>query len=256
MFKLRKGFCFLLLPAFFIEANAGNNLYSNSGLTASELEGDGWVVSVKGGPLWSQSGKTQTLYLLPDLAKTYTSTHGISTLGSGELFIGTQRQLSSQWLAQLGVIGAFAGNTTISGQIWDNALPQFNNYNYQYKVNNSRVGLEGKFFLDQGYSFMPWASVSLNVGFNHAYDFTNNSLISEQLAYPNFANNTKTSFTYTVGVGVEKNLDDHWSGGIGYEFADWGKSSLGRAPTQTVNQGLSLNHIYTNGFLLNLTYVH
>lgn len=44
------------------------------------------------------------------------------------------------------------------------------------------------------------------------------------------------------------------AGGIGYEFADWGRSQLNRAPGQTLNSGLSLSHLYTNGFLFNLTY--
>ncbi|HAT9492397.1 TPA: porin family protein, partial [Legionella pneumophila subsp. pneumophila] len=38
-------------------------------------------------------------------------------------------------------------------------------------------------------------------------------------------------------------------------FADWGKSELGRASGQTLNEGLKLNHLYTNGVVLNLTYV-
>lgn len=73
---------------------------------------------------------------------------------------------------------------------------------------------------------------------------------------PNFASNTTTAFTYTVGVdvGVEKRLDQHWQAGIGYEFADSGRSELDRASGQTLNNGLSLSHLYTNGFLLNLTY--
>lgn len=35
----------------------------------------------------------------------------------------------------------------------------------------------------------------------------------------------------------------------------WGKSALGRASGQTLNDGLKLNYLYTNGVVLNLTYV-
>lgn len=41
--------------------------------------------------------------------------------------------------------------------------------------------------------------------------------------------------------------------GVGYEFADWGKSEPGRALGQTRNSGVDLNHLYTNGVLFNLT---
>ena len=43
--------------------------------------------------------------------------------------------------------------------------------------------------------------------------------------------------------------------GCGYEFADWGKTRLGRALGQSINSGLALNHIYTNGVVFNLTYL-
>ncbi|HHS9463875.1 TPA: outer membrane protein, partial [Legionella anisa] len=77
----------------------------------------------------------------------------------------------------------------------------------------------------------------------------------EALPNPDFADHTKTAFTYTLGAGVQKALNDHWQIGAGYEFADWGKSELGRAFGQTMNSGLALNHLYTNGVLFNLTYV-
>ncbi|MGL6035737.1 MAG: porin family protein, partial [Legionella sp.] len=60
---------------------------------------------------------------------------------------------------------------------------------------------------------------------------------------------------YTVGAGLQKSLNDNWQVGVGYEFADWGKSQLASAPEQTLNSGLGLNHLYTNGVLLNVTYV-
>ncbi|HAT8718368.1 TPA: porin family protein, partial [Legionella pneumophila] len=63
------------------------------------------------------------------------------------------------------------------------------------------------------------------------------------------------AFTYTLGAGVQKSISEHWQLGVGYEFADWGKSELGRASGQTLNEGLKLNHLYTNGVVLNLTYV-
>jgi len=70
----------------------------------------------------------------------------------------------------------------------------------------------------------------------------------------NFASNTTTAFTYTLGAGVQRHLNQHWQAGIGYEFSDWGRRQLNRASGQTLNSGLSLPHLYTNGLLFNLTY--
>lgn len=93
------------------------------------------------------------------------------------------------------------------------------------------------------------------VFFNRAHDFTNTPLIFEALPNSNFTSNTKTAFSYTLGAGIQKILNYHWQVGIGYEFSDWGKSELGRAPGQSLNTGLSLKHLYTNGVLFNFTYV-
>ncbi|RMX21650.1 porin family protein [Legionella jordanis] len=214
-----------------------------------------WVASIAAGPVWARGGETQTFFLAPEIEKTYAARKSTNVLASGELFVGIQKTWSSQWLGQLGLAAATTGNAKLQGVIWDDADPEFNNHSYQYKIRNSRIAVKGKLLLDKGYWLMPWVSASLGVGFNRAHEYSNAPLIFEALPNPNFADHTKTAFTYTLGAGVQKAFNDHWQVGIGYEFADWGKSELGRADMQTMNSGLALNHLYTNGVLLNLTYV-
>lgn len=214
-----------------------------------------WVGSVAAGPIWARGGETQTLYLTPEIEKTYAARKSTNAIASGELFVGIQKSLTSQWLGQLGLAAATTGNTKIQGVIWDDADPQFDNYSYQYKVRNTLVALKGKLLFDNGHWVMPWVSASLGVGFNRAHDFTNTPLIFEALPNNNFTNHTKTAFTYKLGAGVQKSISEHWQLGVGYEFADWGKSELSRSMGQTMNSGLALNHLYTNGVLLNLTYL-
>lgn len=214
-----------------------------------------WVGSIAAGPVWASGGKTQTFYIAPEIEKTYAARKSTNALASAELFVGIQKALSSQWLGQLGLAAATTGNAKFQGVIWDDADAQFNNHSYQYNVRSSRVAVKGKLLLDNGYWLMPWVSGSVGVGFNRAHDFTNTPLIFEALPNANFSSNTKTDFTYTLGAGVQKAINDHWQIGVGYEYADWGKSQLGRALGQTMNSGLALNHLTTNGVLLNLTYV-
>jgi opacity protein-like surface antigen len=214
-----------------------------------------WVGSFSAGPVWSRGGETQTFYLAPEIEKTYLARKSSNALASGELFVGLQRALSSQWSGQLGLALATTGNAKIQGVIWDDADPEFDNHSYQYNVQNTRVAVKGKLLLDKGYWLIPWVSASAGIGFNRADDFTNTPLIFEALPNADFSSHTKTAFTYTLSAGVQKTLNTNWQIGVGYEFADWGKSELGRAFGQTLNSGLALNHLYTNGLLLNLTYV-
>lgn len=214
-----------------------------------------WVGTISAGPVWTKAGRTQTFALAPEIEKTYAARKSTNALASAELFIGIQKTLSSQWWGQLGLAAATTGSAKLQGRIWDDADPQFDNHSYQYRIRHNRVTVKGKLLTDCGYGFMPWVSGSIGAGFNRAHDFSNTPLIFEALPNSNFTNRTKTAFTYTLGAGLQTAIDDHWQAGVGYEFADWGKSELGRAAGQTLNSGLKLNHLYTNGVIFNLTYV-
>lgn len=214
-----------------------------------------WVGSVSLGPVWQDAGQSQTFALAPNVVKTYAPSTSTQALADGELFAGVQKDLPKSFQGQLGLAVAVTGDAKPSGNIWDDADPAFNNYTYRYQIHHSHIAIKGKLLLDKGYWATPWVSASLGVGFNNAHGFQNTPLISSAVMMPNFASNTQTSFTYTIGAGLQKSIREHWQAGVGYEFADWGKSQLGRAPGQTLNSGLRLSHLYTNGFLFNLTYL-
>lgn len=214
-----------------------------------------WVGSLSVGPAWASAGKTQTFYLAPEIIKTYSATQKSNALAAGELFVGIQKALSTPLQGQLGLALAASGNAHLQGIIWDDADPQFNNHSYKYNINHRHIAVKGKLLMDNGYWVIPWVSGSLGVGFNRAHDYSNTPLIFEALPNPNFSNHTQTAFTYTLGAGLQKPLSTHWQVGVGYEFADWGKSQLGRAQGQTLGSGLVLNHLYTNGVVFNISYV-
>ena len=212
------------------------------------------VATLSLGPVWGNAGNTHTFYLAPDIEKTYAANHTSHALVDGEIFLGIQKPLREKLEGQIGLAVATTGNASLSGNIWDDADSLFNNYTYHYQVRHTHLALKGKLLADRGYIVTPWVSGSLGVGFNQAHDFSNTPTISESVIMPNFTSNTTTAFTYTLGAGVQRRLNQHWQAGVGYEFADWGRSQLSRASGQTLNTGLSLSHLYTNGFLFNLTY--
>lgn len=214
-----------------------------------------WVGSISAGPVWENAGQTQTFYLTPSILKTYSASNVTHALADGEVFVGIQKNLPQMLQGQLGLAVAVTSNAQLSGNIWDDANAIFNNYSYSYQVQHTHIAVKGKLLADRGYWVVPWLSASLGVGFNYAHDFQNTPLIVEAITMANFVSNTQTSFTYTLGAGVQKIINQHWQVGVGYEFADWGQNQLGRASGQTLNSGLSLSHLYTNGVLFNLTYL-
>ena len=213
------------------------------------------VFSLSGGPLWSQAIKSQTFYLAPEIEKTYAASTSTQALVNGEVFLGLRQTLNETLNSQLGLAVATTSDATLSGHIWDDADPEFNNYTYRYKIKNTHIALKGKLLADWQIIVIPWISGSIGVGFNNAHFFTNQPTVYEAEPTANFSSETKTALTYTLGTGVQHALTKNWQIGVGYEFADWGKSQLGRASGQTESGGLSLSHFYTNGFLLNITYL-
>lgn len=214
-----------------------------------------WVAMFNMGPVWASNGETQTITLGSELEKTYASDDSANPVFEGEVFLGLQQRFSHVVLGQLGLTVGATGNDHLTGDIWDDADPQFNNYEYDYDIQHTYVLVKGLLSFDTHSKWIPWISAGVGVGFNHAHSFNNTPTDPDAVASPNFASNTQTSFTYAIGLGVKHALNEHWLVGLGYEFADWGKSSLDPASGQTTNAALLLDHLYTNAVLFNLTYI-
>lgn len=219
-----------------------------------DIQSKAWVATYSIGSAWTNPGYQQTLQLTPEIVKTYTAFAPSNTLADGELFLGVKKDLPYHLFTHLGIAGALTSQAGLSGQIWDDAEPEFNNYQYGYHVQHGHVALKAKVFKDVSYPILPWISGSVGVGFNRSNSYQNQPLISEAIKQNNFANYTQTSFTYTVGAGIQRMINTNWQVGIGYEFSDWGQSHLNPAVGQTEGTGLSLNHLYTNGLIFNITY--
>lgn len=207
-----------------------------------------FVSTLSLGQSWEHAGEAQTINLAPDITKIYTANSPTYTLMTGDLFLGVQSSLPHNFQGQLGFDVGATSSADLSGNIWDDANPEFNNYMYQYSIRHQHIAIKGKLLHDCHWPVLPWISATVGVGFNTAYGFTNTPTIFEAVASPNFASHTTHAFTYAIGLGAQYTLNKNWQIGLGYEFADWGKSQLA-AP------GPSLSHLYTNSLLLNLTYL-
>lgn len=212
------------------------------------------VVTLSIGPAWYRGGETQTLEIIPDFFNTYTANKITRSLASGELFVGLQRPISTRLSGQLGIAGSIYNSAHLQGSIWEMADPNFDNFSYRYNIRQKRVALKG-LLLSHAFSraWLPYLSSSAGIGFNKADSFTIIPTLFSAVAPPAFQNNTITSFSYTFGVGLRKTLNAHWQAGIGYEFADWGKSRFNPASGQTLNTSVQLNHLYTNELQFSLS---
>lgn len=212
------------------------------------------VITLSGGPAWTTNGTTQFINLEPDVVKGFIADNKNSTIGSWELFLGLQRNFSPALQYQFGLAVAASSDATLTGNVWDDGDPEFNNFYYNYKINHAHIAAKGKLLVNSSFGIQPYISGSLGVGFNRSYHFAMTQKIDSQELFPGFNAHTKSSFTYTAGVGLQKAINSHWSIGAGYEFADWGKSALARTDAQTVGTGLTLDHLYSNQLQFSISY--
>jgi hypothetical protein len=218
------------------------------------------LIGLSAGPTWASANTRQTFNLQPDVQKTYVASNNNETFVTAELFLAGQKLLHPHLLTkpvmgQLGLVIAWAGDADLSGDVWEDANPNFNNFYYTYKMNHTYVALKGRFLGQFEYAAEPYLSGSLGVGFNRAYDYTEKPKIPEEVPAPNFAAHTTTAFSYTLGVGLQKAFTRQLQAAVGYEFSDWGRSQLARAAGQTLNQGLSPKHMYAQELQCSLFYI-
>ncbi|WP_298625107.1 porin family protein [uncultured Legionella sp.] len=216
------------------------------------------VLTLSAGPIWATGGALQSLYFSDELSRTYTANKKTHALTEGELFIGRQRLLNPRVEGQLGVEVAVASKLKLSGDIWEFEDPRFYDYTHSYTLQHHRIALKGKLLVNASNLLKPWISASIGIGRNKAASYKETPLICETEPLPTvlFPTHSTTALTYTLGAGVQRIVSEHWQIGLGYEFADWGKSRLAGAPAQpSGSNGLALNHLHTNGLLFNITWL-
>lgn len=219
------------------------------------MNGSDLVFTLSAGPSLSSTGETQTFELAPGIEKSYVPNKSTKSIATSEFFVGLQMPLHNQFDAQVGLALGVSSPMSLSGDIWDDADPAFNNYSYRYQVQHTRLALKGKLAADWGMPVLPWVSASLGLAYNRASSFSSTPTDPSAVSTPNFSNHSTWAFAYTLGFGAQHNFSEHWSAGLGYELADWGKSSLGTAEGQTMGSGLEFTHLYTHSILINLTYI-
>jgi opacity protein-like surface antigen len=229
--------------------------------TQNQLSSDyHFVIGITPSLDWINSNKQQTFFLQPDVENTYTADNNTTWFPGGELFFGYQLPMLTSIaqqpvITELGLSLVAAGNAKLSGDVWADANPAFNNYTYNYKISHTHIALKGRLISNAHMFVDPYISANIGVGFNRAYEFGIQSDIYGEIAPPAFKSNTTTTFVGGVGIGVQKSLTTNLQVALGYEFADWGKTQLARANGQTLNQGLTLNNLYSNQLQLSLFYI-
>lgn len=213
------------------------------------------VVFLSAGVDFVHSGYSQILTVQPPLQNAYEANSIWNRVGDFGGFIGVEKSFSRPMWLQTGIAAYGNTNITPKGDVWQFALPVFDNFRYRYNISNARIMLSNKLMtnLTSNQSILPYFSLELGAAFNRSHNY--HESIIEPLAIPMapFYPQSTTSFSWGIGVGADYLLEENLRVGINYQFADLGRTSLGISPSQTTSQTLTMPHLWTNQIHFQLT---
>ena len=201
-------------------------------------------------------------------------------------FLATAGELGSTPLSIMGfrpvvsLFGGVAGLSSNNSQTFHGTDDEIFVYNYNGQDTSTTTGFVGVFFGAEhqlsvaklfatanlsalpSHPFYPYVSVGLGAAFNDASQFnTSTEETGSVNLTPTFKSRSTTDFSYTLGLGVDTNVNQHVRVGVGYRFSDFGNASLSngaivfnqyRYPTSF---SLSVPNTYANQFIAQITYV-
>ena len=205
-----------------------------------------------GFPINDQSN--QTLRIESDLEKTYTAGQYHRVPFQGEIFAGWQKTLPRKLIGQVGVAVGASSNVNITGNIWEDANANFNNFSYGYLLSHQQVMIQGGVWASY-WPIIPYVRAGVGAGFNKAHNYLISPIITEEVAAPAFNAKRTSALTYMVGAGLQKAINTHWQASLGYAFSDWGKSQFNKATGETLDNAPSMSHYYVNSLVFQLSYL-
>ena len=116
--------------------------------------------------------------------------------------------------------------------------------------------LESKMAYILDWRYRPYIFLGLGAAYNTASNYR------AYVPFPNltrqYQNKGVTSFTYSVGFGIDADITKNIRLGVGYRFSDYGKNQLGQANIfgNQVAGTLSQKDLYINTVLVQLSYVY
>lgn len=174
----------------------------------------------------------------------------------GGLFLGVENNVSDNFLAQFGV-GYYQNNAyQAEGTIYQFGDPNLGNLYYVYNIQSQRLLLESKLLGTVYNDYHPFINLGVGEAINSASQYTEIPITSADVAMsPVFSNKTIHSFTYLVGVGVDRDITNHIRLGGVYRYVNSGRAALSTTPTQESSDTLKNHPFYANELMLQLSYV-
>jgi opacity protein-like surface antigen len=226
------------------------------------------VVSLQGGYASINVGGNTQRYTGSDADEfTYTNSRSGKNTGFIGVFLGAEHDLPlisrPGFFMQTGVEYNYFGHTRVKGINTVGVAPQTSTtYNYNYNFQTQQVLGTLKIFATTYERFYPYGEVGLGAAFNHAGEYSAfTTEVGSLNLTPGFSNQSTTQFSYSLGLGVDTQVNKNIRVGLGYRYSNFGSSSLGNGSVTFNNYQSPLSfalgqaNTYANQLMARISYV-
>ena len=178
---------------------------------------------------------------------------------------GYQWARNNTWLPfySLAVDYTYGFPAKVNGKVVQYSLPEFTNYNYQYKIQTQTFLAQIKADLVEWRHLMPFLLAGAGVSLNNASNYAEQPVagVTPRVS-PGFKGQTNTYFSYVVGAGFDYIAQKNIWVSVTYEYSNLGRAQTGQGvnssmltDTNYATNNLKTNKLRSNSVFLSMTYV-
>lgn len=183
------------------------------------------ILGVRISENWVNDFDNTTVEVAPGTYDEFTSDGDFDQIGWG-LFLGAESEVIEDWLFQFGIGYDVVNFDTIKGDVLGNDHDDYDGIDYQYQLHHQRLNAEFK-LLREIDNWLPYVTASLGAAWNKTSDYKEVSDTVGELARDDlFESTNEADFSFSVGLGIEREITENWRWGLGYLYTDAGDANL------------------------------
>lgn len=233
-------------------------------LSTSVLAEGNWIAGVGAGATFINVDNNH--YVSPGGGWPVDRYHNNSVDATGLLALngGYQWALNSAWLPYYSLAASYTYGfpAKVKGNVEQYSLPEFTNYNYQYKIQTQTFLAQIKADLYQWRGLMPFLLAGAGVSLNNASNYAEQAVpgVTPRIN-PAFTGQTNTYFSYVFGAGLDYILQKNIWVNLTYQYSNLGKAQTGPGTNASMLTGMNYatdnlkTNVRSNSVLLGVTYL-
>lgn len=222
-----------------------------------------WFVGGGAGAIFPKTGDNNYISSGPGWPNDKYSNGSVNTAALFSVDAGYQWAHANDWLPFYSVAAnyIYAFPAKAKGTVDQYSLPQFQNYNYQYKVQSQQFLAVLKADLYRWCQLMPFLSVGAGFSLNNASNYAEQAVpgVTPRVS-PGFKGQTNTYFSYMLGAGLDYIVLNNLWISLQYQYSDQGYAQTGAGSKTPMLTDINYdtdhlkNKLTASAVLLNVTY--